>query len=59
MKFTVKWEVEFYDHDKKLYCDIDEDDDNINNLAMLFESPFTDNCKQEGSTYNELAHKKK
>lgn len=27
MKFTVKWEVEFYDHDKKLYCDIDEDDD--------------------------------
>lgn len=24
MKFTVKWEVEFYDHDLKLYCDIDE-----------------------------------
>lgn len=34
MKFTVKWEVEFYDHDKKLYCDIDEDDDNINNLVI-------------------------
>jgi len=35
MKFTVKWEVEFYDHDKKLYCDIDEDDDNINNLDII------------------------
>ena len=37
MKFTVKWEVEFYDHDKKLYCDIDEDDDNINNLDDIHE----------------------
>ena len=37
MKFTVKWEVEFYDHDKKLYCDIDENEDNINNLDDIYE----------------------
>ena len=36
MKFTVKWEVEFYDHDLKLYCDIDEDEENIKTLADVF-----------------------
>ena len=29
MRFTVKWEVEFYDHDKKLYCDIVEEEPNF------------------------------
>jgi hypothetical protein len=29
MRFKVKWEVEFFDHDKKLYCDIEENEDNI------------------------------
>lgn len=32
MRFKVKLEVEFFDHDKKLYCDIEENEDNINNL---------------------------
>jgi hypothetical protein len=36
MKFTIKWEVEFYDHDLKLYCDIDEDERNIETLDDIF-----------------------
>ena len=28
MKFTVKWEVDYDSKDLKLYCDIDEDEDN-------------------------------
>ena len=44
MKFTVKWEVEF-DHDKKLFCDIDEDDDNINNLDDIHDFRGVDENK--------------
>jgi uncharacterized protein YpmB len=32
MKFSVKWEVEYYDHDKKLYCVIDYNEDDINRV---------------------------
>ena len=30
-------EVEFFDHDKKLYCDIEENEDNINNIDGIHE----------------------
>ena len=32
MKFTVKWEVHYYENDLKLYCDIDQDEDHVNSL---------------------------
>jgi len=49
MKFTVKWEVEFYDHDLKLYCDIDEDEDNIKTLDDIF--VFLDEGLEESDTF--------
>ena len=36
MRFTVKWQVEFYDKDLKLYCNIDEDENNVNTLDDIF-----------------------
>ena len=36
MKFTVKWEVEYYEKDLKLYCNIDEDENNVNTLDDIF-----------------------
>ena len=36
MKFTVKWEVDYYSKDLKLYCDIDEDEDNVITLDDIF-----------------------
>ena len=36
MKFTVKWEVHYYDKDIKLYCDIDQDEDNVKTLDDIF-----------------------
>ena len=35
MKFSVKWEVEYYDHDKKLYCVIDYNEDDINSIDEI------------------------
>ena len=49
MKFTVKWEVEFYDHDLKLCCDIDEDEDNIKTLDDIF--VFLDEGLEESDTF--------
>jgi len=49
MKFTVKWEVEFYDHDLKLYCNIDEDEDNIKTLDDIF--VFLDEGLEESDTF--------
>ena len=36
MKFTVKWEVHYYDEDIKLYCDIDQDEDHVKTLDDIF-----------------------
>ena len=36
MKFTVKLEVEYYEKDLKLYCNIDEDENNVNTLDDIF-----------------------
>tara|TARA_B110000114_G_scaffold32766_1_gene33862 strand:- start:2541 stop:2885 length:345 start_codon:yes stop_codon:yes gene_type:complete len=36
MKFTVKWEVDYDSKDLKLYCDIDEDEDNVITLDDIF-----------------------
>ena len=36
MKFTVKWEVHYYDKDIKLYCDIDQDEDHVNTVDDIF-----------------------
>ena len=36
MRFTVKWQVEFYDKDLKLYCNIDEDENNVKTLDDIF-----------------------
>ena len=36
MRFTVKWQVEFYDKDLKLYCNIDYDENNVKTLDDIF-----------------------
>ena len=36
MRFVVKWEVEHLDADVKQYCDITEDEEDVNNLDDIF-----------------------
>tara|TARA_B100000768_G_C11278153_1_gene377013 strand:+ start:2136 stop:2399 length:264 start_codon:yes stop_codon:yes gene_type:complete len=49
MKFRVKWEVEYYDHDIKLYCDIDQDEDNVKTLDDIF--TFLSKGLEESDTF--------
>jgi len=46
MKFTVKWEVHYYDKDIKLYCDIDQDEDHVKTKILV-----------NGKTYHKLLHR--
>ena len=49
MKFTVKWEVHYYDQDIKLYCDIDQDEDHVKTLYDIFK--FLDEGLEEPDTF--------
>ena len=49
MKFTVKWEVHYYDKDIKLYCDIDQDEDHVKTLDDIF--TFLDEGLEEPDTF--------
>ncbi len=49
MRFTVKWEVHYYDKDIKLYCDIDQDEDHVKTLDDIF--TFLDEGLEEPDTF--------
>ena len=52
MKFTVKWEVHYYDNDIKLYCDIDQDEDDVNTLDDILHSLCLCSMKRFGNFVN-------
>ena len=54
MKFTVKWEVHYYDNDIKLYCDIDQDEDDVKTLEDIF--TFLDEGLEEPDTFTPEMH---
>ena len=45
MRFVVKWEVEHLDADVKQYCDIAEDEEDVNNLDDIFK--YLDHGKEK------------
>ena len=49
MKFTVKWEVNYYEKGIKLYCDIDQYEDQVNTLDDIF--IFLDEGLEEPDTF--------
>jgi len=56
VEFKVRWEVDYYDLNIKLYCDIWEEEDSVKNLDDIFE--FLNQGLEEGlfSPENEVEY---